>query len=972
MSFPSPASRRLNTLALACRIGIVVGVLSGLALPQLAQARPKSAQAAKAGKSGHAGKSRAHEPAAPVPRLPTVSAFHFDIAAAPDWLTPLPDNAPSAVDKAPLHYRLMDTQIRLGAQGSSHYEHLTRVVNEAAGLSQASQIEVMFDPSYQKLTIHHVDVIRNGQRLNRLDRKKVQLLQRETQLERRMYDGRVTASLVLDDVRAGDQIDYAYTIDGDNPVFEGRYSDADWLAAMRGPSALVRYRVIYPAQRTLNVRTGPADAQYSHREFNGPGGARFKELLVQRQKVPMLHFDPSASFASVLPHQIQLSEFADWADVARWGNRQFAPNEGPTPLLDKQLTDIRASSANPADQLLAALKLVQTEVRYFGNEFGVGSHKPTSPEKVLAQRFGDCKDKTLLLVTLARRLGLEANPVLVSTQFRNNLGRLLPSPMAFDHVIAQVKVDGQSYFLDGTRAHQTGNLAARQAINLMQGLSLAADTTALATLPQPFGQVRFEVNDHFTVTRFPDDVALEARITYRGDLAESLRESLSTQSMGDIETNLMQPYQRAFPKIQKVGNLKIEPVDQDDAVTAVMHFTVPDFWRFPEQKSMVAETFQWALVEATRVGREPNRTDDLALAYPGIHRHRVRVDYPEDVNQPADNRFDDKDPRLTLHRVLHVTPRSLQLDSDVVLGQAEIPVGQLTAYQNQFTKLIPYFGLTMSVPAVSPARFDKLRTELTQLEEAVQRKRVDASTSTQVQAMVRIKVLDAQIDEGRLPPRLLAQALVSRGTQHDHLGHMAEGARDFTQAMKLDPDNAEAPASLARNAVLSGRSSEARQLANQALARNDSDNDVRFTRAMAALQVRDFSSARQDLERMLQDPAQVRLGYPLVWLSMLPDQASNAIKLKDIGPEELSTDWPRPLVDWALGRRTDDALLQAARDSKTPAEQLCETYFYLGERALANGDTRQALSYYRKAVDQHVVEFIEHAWAVQRIKSLDR
>lgn len=912
--------------------------------------------------------------AAPVPRLPTVSAFRFDIAPVPDWVTPSPDDANAPVDRAPLHYRVMDTQVKLGApgsapgsaQGSSHFEHLTRVVNDASGLSQASQIEVQFDPSYQRLTIHHVDVVRNGQRLNRLDRKKVQLLQRETQLERRMYDGRVTASLVLDDVRAGDLIDYAYTVDGDNPVFEGRYVEVDWLAAMRGPAAQVQYRVLYPASRTLNVRTGPADAQVSQRDLG-----KFKELLLRRTQVPMLHFDASASYAAVLRHQIQLSEFADWGDVARWGARQFAEPEGPTPLLDKQVADIRAAHTTPTDQVLAALKLVQTEVRYFGNEFGVGSHKPTSPEKVLAQRFGDCKDKTLLLVTLMHRLGIEAQPVLVSTQFRHNLSRLQPTPLAFDHVIAQVKVDGQSFYLDGTRAHQSGTLANRQAIGLMQGLPLNASTTGLATLPQPFDQLRFAVSDHFTVARFADDVQLEARITYRGDLAEGLRETLATQSSSDLEASLMQPYQRAYPKIRKVGAMKIEPVAGDDAVTAVLHFTVPDFWRFPEQKMLVGDTFQWALVEAARMGREPNRVDDIAVAYPGIHRHSLRMDFPADVTQAADNRFEDKDPRLTLRRTLHVTPRTFALDSEVVLGQAELPASQLSSYQSQFSKLIPYFGLTVSVPAVSGPTLDKLRADLHQLDEAIQRKRLEASTPTQVQALVKLKVLDAQIGEGRLPPKLLAQALVSRAVQHDNLGHLADGARDLAEALKLDPESTEAQSAAARNAVLAGRLSEGKQLASQMLARNDSDHDVRFTRAMAEQQSREFDAARQDLERMLQDPSQVRLGYPLVWLSLLPAAAAGpALDVKAIPEDQLGTEWPRPLVDWARGRSDTDALLQAAKAGKAPAEHLCEAYYYLGERALADGDTRQAVSYYRKAVDQHVVEFIEHAWAVQRLQAL--
>jgi lipoprotein NlpI/transglutaminase-like putative cysteine protease len=951
---------------------LVLLSLSALVLASVdADARPARHAAARPAAAAKGKPGRAAPRAAQVPRLPTVSAFRFEVAPAPDWVSPVPEDASPAVDKAPLHYRVMDTQVKLGPQGASHYEHLVRVVNDASGLGQAAQIEVMFDPSYQRLTLHHVDVVRNGQRLSRLDRNKVQLLQRETQLERRMYDGRVTASLVLDDVRVGDQIDYAYSVDGSNPVFENRFADVDWLAAMRGPAARVQYRLLTPAHRALHVKVGPADAQVLQRDLS-LGGGKWTEWTVRRQRVPMLHFDANASYLAVLPHQIQVSEFADWADVSAWGQRQFTQPEGPTPLLDKAVADIQAAHATPEAQALAALTLVQTEVRYFGNEFGVGSHRPASPEKVLAQRLGDCKDKTLLLVTLARRLGLSAHPVLVSTQFRQGVHRLLPSPLAFDHVIAQVQVDGQAYDLDGTRAHQTGKLAARQPLNLMQGLPLVAGTSGLAALPQPFGQVRFEVTDVFTVTRFAEDVQLEARVTYRGDLAEALRESLSTQTLADVEASLMQPYQRAYPKLQKVSGLRLEPVPDDDAVTAVMQFKVPDFWRFPEQKVMLGDTYQWALVEAARINREGQRTDDVAVAYPGIHRHRVKVLYPEDVNQPADNRFEDPDARLALRRAVRVTPRSIELDSEVVLGQTELPAHQLNSYQDRFTKLIPYFGLTVNVPAVSAPRLEGLRKELGQLEDKIQRKQVEASTAMQVQAMVRLKLLDAQIAEGRLPPKLLAQALVSRGTQLDHLGRMAEGARDYAQALQLDPDNQETLSEAARNAALSGRATEARQMATQVLARNDGDHDTRFTRAMAAVQQRDFGQARQDLERMLQDPSQVRLGYPVVWLSLLPASPGPGLDLQRLSDQQLASDWPRPLVDWALGRRSKDALLEAARSGKNVAEQLCETYFYLGERALSEGQLSQAQNYYRQAVDQHVVEFIEHAWAVQRLKTLGR
>ena len=985
-----PAHRRtpgaLRTLALVCAWVVAWSALAAHARPAAKKASSHTAahpathsapRAAATGRSGSRqatrGRASSRAPvAAPVPRLPTVSAFRYEIAPAPDWVIPVTD-APQATAAAALHDRLLDQQVRLGPQGSSRYTHVIRVVDNPAGMAPAAQIEVTYDPSYQKLWLHHVDVVRNGQHLARLDRKQVQLLQRETQLEHRVYDGRVTASIVLDDVRVGDEVDYAYTLEGDNPVFGGRFQEVDWLGALNGPASLVQYRLIHPAQRTLQVRVGPTDARVSRRDVGGPGGSKWREVVVRRDQVPMLRFDTNASHAVALASSIQVSEFSDWGDVARWGARLFAAPVTPTPQIDRLVDDLRAAHTEPDDQVLAALKWVQTEVRYFGHAFGTGSHQPTSPEKVLNQRYGDCKDKALLFVTLLRKLGVQARPVLVSTQLRQNLDRALPGALAFDHVVTEVQLDDQRLVLDPTRTHQSGPLAQRNVIGLMRGLPLSADTTELAALPQPFDQLRFDVLDRYAVHGFAEDVTLESRITYRGDLAEALREALSTQAPADVEASLMQPYLRAYPQLQKLAPMKIEPATDDDAVTAVLQMRLPEFWRFPDEKMLVGDTFQWALIEAARLGLEPHRTDDLAVPFPGIHRHRVEVSYPEDVNQPGDTRVDEPDRQLALHRSLRITPREVQLDSEVVLGQADIPVGELPAYQARFNKLVPYFGLTLNVPAVPAARLDSLHTELAALEQDVRRQRIEATTPTQVQALFKLKVLDAQIASGRLTPRLKAQALVSRGIQHDMVGQLDAGGQDFAEALRLVPELPEALSAAARNAVLNGQAARARELASRLLARQEGHAEARMTRAMAAWQLGDAAATRQDLQRLLQDPAQQRQGYPLIWLSLTEPAGTDTTTLQRLttGLPDGDT-WPRPLVDWALGQRDELALLAAAGQTKASQGALCEAHFYLGERARALGDLATARRHYQAAVDQHMVEYTEHAWAVLRLRTLDR
>ena len=93
---------------------------------------------------------------------------------------------------------------------------------------------------------------------------------------------------------------------------------------------------------------------------------------------------------------------------------------------------------------------MQDEVRYFGIEMGSSTVKPGDPSTVFSRRFGDCKDKSLLFVTILRALGIEAYPVLVNSTVRRALADWQPSDGAFDHCIAVARCDDQTYWLDPT------------------------------------------------------------------------------------------------------------------------------------------------------------------------------------------------------------------------------------------------------------------------------------------------------------------------------------------------------------------------------------------------------------------------------------------------------------------------------------------------------------------------------------------
>src|SRR6185369_5969302 len=177
---------------------------------------------------------------------------------------------------------------------------------------------------------------------------------------------------------------------------------------------------------------------------------------------------------------VQVSEFGSWAEVAQWSVRMFRMEERSRAAVHNVARTILAT--HPKDPITAAIRFVQDDIRYLGIEMGRNSHEPHQPADVLTQRWGDCKDKSFLLASLLRELGLEAYPALVNTKLRHELDAQLPSPFLFDHVITQVVANGKTYWVDGTLSDQGGTLETMDTPNDERALVVRAETKTLTTI----------------------------------------------------------------------------------------------------------------------------------------------------------------------------------------------------------------------------------------------------------------------------------------------------------------------------------------------------------------------------------------------------------------------------------------------------------------------------------------------------------
>jgi transglutaminase-like putative cysteine protease len=361
---------------------------------------------------------------------------------------------PETQNKSPVVIRLADTQY-IANRVPSVFVRRVWTINDASGVDQLGHMPIVFQTGYQQVKLHTLQVIRAGKVLDQVQTAKIRFLQRESGLEQGLYDGYVTASILVDDLRVGDSVELAFSTEGANPITGARFVDsASWDQG--GHTELRRVTINHSADRPIKWKMhGDLNTNTSKPTESVANGMR--RLQWEERSLPPVQYEPYVPNSFHVARYIQFSEYQTWSEVSDWASQLFV-NTTPLPPELSQLVERFRANATPQEQVAAVLSWVQSEIRYFSVSLDESSHRPHQPSETLTRRYGDCKDKTFLMIELLRGLGIEAQPVLLSTRTRGGMAKLLPSPYAFDHAIVHVKLDGRSYYLDPTRQGQSGKL----------------------------------------------------------------------------------------------------------------------------------------------------------------------------------------------------------------------------------------------------------------------------------------------------------------------------------------------------------------------------------------------------------------------------------------------------------------------------------------------------------------------------------
>jgi len=278
--------------------------------------------------------------------------------------------------------------------------------------------------------------------------------------------------ITLPNVKEGSVIEFSYTIT--TPYL---FTIRDWYFEYDIPANHVEYEVAIPLYFSYGrYTTGYIDLKATEPIYRDGIGRVFKESVVtfSANNVKAFKKEPYVNnlenYISKIRHELVSAEFSDgtknystdWPTLAKriYDDKDFGRELNFDSYFKEDLALIVDKSAPLQEKIGKVFNYVQGRMAWDGEE---QYHCEKGVKKAYEDKTGNSAEINLMLTAMLREVGLDANPVLIST--RRNGVALYPSLTAYDYVIAGVETPEGITLLDATSKHTTPNVLPIRAVN---------------------------------------------------------------------------------------------------------------------------------------------------------------------------------------------------------------------------------------------------------------------------------------------------------------------------------------------------------------------------------------------------------------------------------------------------------------------------------------------------------------------------
>lgn len=313
-------------------------------------------------------------------------------------------------------------------------------INSDEAVRDYSQISISFNSFYEDISLEFAKVrTPEGQ----MESIKADATQIQSPTDENFYHDQKELLFSLPNVRKGSIIEFQYRFTDTKKIIDNQWFDSFnlhwWEDRAAGQGS--RADSVYASEFSI---TAPKNMMFYHNDLMmfGLEKSRYEKDNLQviswkGKKLAKVTLQESMPRHLTRSAHLRISTIESWQQIAEWANKLSEPHIATSANIDALVTEISKKTITHTEKVKAVYQAVQERVRYVFAHVGRGGYEPHNAFEVLTNGYGDCKDQTILAVTLLRKLNIKADPALVVTRSRG-IPDMSITGVSFDHMIVHI------------------------------------------------------------------------------------------------------------------------------------------------------------------------------------------------------------------------------------------------------------------------------------------------------------------------------------------------------------------------------------------------------------------------------------------------------------------------------------------------------------------------------------------------------
>lgn len=282
-----------------------------------------------------------------------------------------------------------------------------------------STIPINYNSYYEDLTLNYARVFQKDGTVREVPKDAVQI-KTTPESQGLQYTDYKYLSFALPGLETGAGFDYQVTVTDKVQQMEAQCFDSQWLGGMLismsppytprfDPVTTSRYTIFMPAGAKIQYHLYSSSIEPVKEKIGGQ--VKYQWVL---NDIPSIKAEEAMPSLGNLNPNLIITSLEDWGQLDKWATEKILSKIEVTDELNSRARQLTDGLTNEDDKIKAIANFIQNNIRYIYADLDRGGFTPHRVNEILHSKYGDCKDKSILLVSMLKAVGIEAYPALIN------------------------------------------------------------------------------------------------------------------------------------------------------------------------------------------------------------------------------------------------------------------------------------------------------------------------------------------------------------------------------------------------------------------------------------------------------------------------------------------------------------------------------------------------------------------------------